>query len=1077
MTVSIGRYTFAAWLRRGVGNRVNQPDRLGSGGSGIVERATVTVDVALNGAGISKPFALIGPGDIIGVNPQMIVRTEPRDWITNFEPNYLAFIEFYFEDFLWRYTPAAPNGEKLTPWLALLVLKAPTDNEPGEFEIVSRRDPLPTLRVTAASALPPLTSHWASGHVHINEGHATQTEFEAFLLSLQKEGSPNADKIIARLFSLRRLAPNTAYRAFLVPAFETGRLAGLGQDPKGVDSQMPAWTGAATVDLPYYFDWYFRTSEEEDFESLVKRLEPRPVDSRIGIRDMDGATPGFGVTVGTDIGTIPPPDWPQTVVGLEGALRAPDTVSRPQTIDSARPFFGKLADVLNMADDRLVASGGAADPLVTPPIYGGHHALKTRVDFGIAGWLTTLNRDPRLRVSAGFGTRTIQANQEDYVARAWQQVSKVLGMNRRIKLARFAMEAMKTLDTSFYGRLSAATRLTVARPVTKKIKGSPVTIHHLIGESRISGAPVDSAMRRLLRPRGVVARRLVAADAGFTLEWLVENINDGRVTAAPPKTLPAGLPSDTAMASGATTSVPDWLFLLTRRLRWVIFLLLFLAVVLIAAGLWLLALVAAALAIAAFVAVRRWGGKVAVATGIGEPGTLVSSLPDVPPRPDFRLVETDPPPRPGTSGSVVVPAGSTAALPPGVTATVATFSSGTGRGPDNTEAANFRRAAIALASRLAIKPATPPRPALALAEVSGKLAAAMDPYKAWPRLISHEVVLTFRPDWLIEPEHLVPAMAYPDFDDPMYEKLRDLSPELLLPNIKLIPPDTITLLRTNPAFIEAYMVGLNHEFGRELLWREYPTDQRGSYFRQFWSVRGLIVPEPDGNETDEQIKEKYRDIAAIDTWTTASTLGDHPPSQRPKRGNLVLTVRGELLKKYPNTLIYAQKAHMARDRKDLLDPSLPPVIRTITTKAEMEAELLFPVFTAQVEPDIRFFGFDITIEKARGEEKPQKESDDWGWYFLIQELPGEPRFGMDIAFDPDDDPKTPISWNDLGWDKMPAGNFIDPAKAPLPDFMNRLAPDIKAQWGRHSAEMAAILFQRPVMIAVHAREMLEKLNA
>ena len=26
------------------------------------------------------------------------------------------------------------------------------------------------------------------------------------------------------------------------------------------------------------------------------------------------------------------------------------------------------------------------------------------------------------------------------------------------------------------------------------------------------------------------------------------------------------------------------------------------------------------------------------------------------------------------------------------------------------------------------------------------------------------------------------------------------------------------------------MVGLNHEFARELLWREYPTDQRGQLF-------------------------------------------------------------------------------------------------------------------------------------------------------------------------------------------------------------------------------------------------------
>ena len=38
------------------------------------------------------------------------------------------------------------------------------------------------------------------------------------------------------------------------------------------------------------------------------------------------------------------------------------------------------------------------------------------------------------------------------------------------------------------------------------------------------------------------------------------------------------------------------------------------------------------------------------------------------------------------------------------------------------------------------------------------------------------------------------------------------------------------------------MVGLNHEFARELLWREYPTDQRGSYFRQFWDVSGYQPP-------------------------------------------------------------------------------------------------------------------------------------------------------------------------------------------------------------------------------------------
>lgn len=53
---------------------------------------------------------------------------------------------------------------------------------------------------------------------------------------------------------------------------------------------------------------------------------------------------------------------------------------------------------------------------------------------------------------------------------------------------------------------------------------------------------------------------------------------------------------------------------------------------------------------------------------------------------------------------------------------------------------------------------------------------------------------------------------------------------------------------------KSYMVGLNHEFARELLWREYPTDQRGSYFRldneklnetRVSSLR-LVIEDPTG---------------------------------------------------------------------------------------------------------------------------------------------------------------------------------------------------------------------------------------
>ena len=334
------------------------------------------------------------------------------------------------------------------------------------------------------------------------------------------------------------------------------------------------------------------------------------------------------------------------------------------------------------------------------------------------------------------------------------------------------------------------------------------------------------------------------------------------------------------------------------------------------------------------------------------------------------------------------------------------------------------------------------------------------------------MTLTFDPAWLLQPEHLVPAMAYPDFDDAMYAKLRDISSELLLPNLQLIPPDTITLLETNPPFIEAYLVGLNYEFGKELLWREYPTDRRGSYFRQFWDVRGIIA-EPTG-ATPAEVAELGRDVIGLDQWIPSTALGTHRNPARPPGEQVVLTVRGELLKKYPNTLIYAQKAHQGLDAHG--HPLPDPVVADVASDEDVKREITFPSFKATIDPDIAFFGFDLTAEQARGDPDPKTATDDWGWYFVIQQLPGEPRFGMDVSFSPDDDPATPITWDDLAWTLF-AGDppFVDTGVPPQ-GFSPAGPGESLAQWGSDSARMASILFQRPVMILVHATEMLEGLG-
>src|ERR1041385_4294178 len=138
MSDIIGSYAFLPWLRQGVARIITSAD----GDASVVTRATARVDLTLTGTGLENPLPapvgrdveLYGPGEVIGIESRAIIRTEPRPWITNVEPNYLAHIEFYEEDFPWRYTPAAPDGSRLRlrPWIALVVLKDTGDPATSE---------------------------------------------------------------------------------------------------------------------------------------------------------------------------------------------------------------------------------------------------------------------------------------------------------------------------------------------------------------------------------------------------------------------------------------------------------------------------------------------------------------------------------------------------------------------------------------------------------------------------------------------------------------------------------------------------------------------------------------------------------------------------------------------------------------------------------------------------------------------------------------------------------------------------------------------------------------------------------
>ena len=107
------------------------------------------------------------------------------------------------------------------------------------------------------------------------------------------------------------------------------------------------------------------------------------------------------------------------------------------------------------------------------------------------------------------------------------------------------------------------------------------------------------------------------------------------------------------------------------------------------------------------------------------------------------------------------------------------------------------------------------------------------------------------------------------------------------------------------------MVGLNHEMARELLWREYPTDQRGTYFRQFWDL-ARRVPAP---ATDAE-REALKDIDAIHSWPRGEAARGRPRARQVEaRHGSSCSSAGELLKRYPDAVIYAVEGDSPAGRR------------------------------------------------------------------------------------------------------------------------------------------------------------------
>lgn len=1135
-------YRFMPWTRRGLARAHANPDAAGGPlatrpriqvGLTLQAKRDGTVVTAVSG---NIDLTLYGPADVIGIDQRLIVRTEPRANATDFEPNYLAAVDFDPPDFPWMLTPARANAtDHLRPWLVLVVVERAKVAPPA---LRSGR-PLPSISLTAAQVateLPDLTESALWAHSQALSTVDAANPAAAQLLSSEMQQSP--ERNISRLLCPRRLTPRTDYVACVVPATDGGRLRGLGQ-PVVPATLGPAWSQQAPndIELPVFFSWTFSTGPVGDIETLARRLRTpaqyggdaallerlREIGERTVFVDgdhllFDGPTPG------------------QTV--FEGAMVALGFTPAA----SNATYAAKLAEILNSAATNL-ANGtdpAAHVPTLSPPIYGEFPAKRHTVDATKVAthWLDGLSLQPRYRLAAGWGAEVVRQNQDEFMQSAWEQLGDVLAAERAFSLARLARDVLKRVEVRHLSKLSPDRVLALMSPARARIAvASGESLYGRIANATLPQELFDGSMRRLASPRRAALkmarwreRALGLASVTVQMSALVDNFANASKRLAvvdPNRFVPDGilgsrsydqvpLPANLAtvidlmpytglvssmtgtevkaiqdanaaarqLASGLKKKAPlmgdVWhLGLLTETHSIRIAKLQSVAGAPLAGdigsviqhssgrraeGVLLSArqgvVVGQALridgrsgvikAVGAALRAAAPGKPVRAARGAGVSMTAVATVPlhALKLYGNTAVFSTLPPSTLGRSADEVkiglggpgdfskVPlAGAdavpTITLPPAVKdrATLHRYSEAfkqyqrvvvplaTSVVP--IEAVDFATAANATQTRTRIDAdRTVP------ARLASSLSLGAQAVNWAGGALTNDFISATLDGALVERlRYVVPrsfdrVIAFPHLLFPLSRKLETLAPDVFLPGVGVLPNDFIMAVQTNPRFVEALMVGANHEMGREMLWQGLPTDQRGTPFQHFWHRL-------DGKP----------DIDFIHHWNAALPLGSQP-------GNTPMTVllfRGRLFERFPNLSIYAYPIAGQEKRPGGTTP--PPAG---ADPAEMDpAKAVMPVIHGHLNADITYVGFPID---------PQVMDT---FFFIVEEHMTEPRFGFDERVG---NGQNSTSWQDVDWLDIGVDNGRYFGLAAL----QKAQAAIRPRWNDpHAAIVADAALQRP----------------
>ncbi len=920
--------TFLPWLRRGLG-----------GGYTLVgddprPRLTLQPTATARSTGDSEHEAcdpvwlqLAGPGEVRTLDSRMIVRTWPPPGSRDAPSNHLPLVELRDPDLPWRYSPEPPVGDRLHPWLTLLVLKVATAGigEPGEFQWRPRANkaPLRAVLVQEGTPLPDLTQSWAWAH----------TQLIGSVTAADVPEASQAPSALSRILAPRLLEPNRQYAALLVPTYERGRLAGLGRAPGQTPGKTRAWVGTtapAGIELPVLYQWSFSTSASPlDFEKILDDLVATEAPDGLGTRPLQVSLGGLDLSL-----------------PLAGALTPVGHTQDPPAERAA------LMNALDQDQDHEQD----ARPMVRPPTYAATHARRA-LDLGAAelGWLEELNLDPRWRVVAGLGVEVVRRHQEAYMAAAWEVVGEVRRLNERLAAQQVAYFGLRRVHSDLLLRGQDRVRkLMNLRPLGDARFDKWTSNKEVLRAFKHLGEP---QLLRIARPQGALGRR-------------------------------AGLRAPSLMASRGTSLAQAALQITSRALK------------------------APSLAL-------NLGPlpTIEIRPPLALDGALDGTL-DGLNAVSAEAVEL------GMSSSSAVFTGTSAPSGAGHSARIPlSFSA-----EDEEETGSWLETLAFTLEQTLPAPAEPAadEPSLceALIEALTELASTLDPDQSVASKV--QVHLGDGALWRS-------VQAAPRFEDAVSERLEELGTAWFLPGLSGLQPEHVTCVQTNPAFVEAFLAGMNHELARELRWREYPTDQRGTSFARFWRALSPAASP---------------DIADVHVWRQA--LGKNPPagSGAPK---LVLLFRSVLFTRYPGTRLSLLRSGAADEHG--------------FHAIDWSAERVFPAFDDRMG-EYAYFGFDLAAEEA---------DDEPGWFVVFEEQSSQPRFGADLPSEQGGSllDEGAAHWNNLtwahifggGWETQ-RGRWVDVTQALQAENGESVA------WANSAADLACQTFQMPVRRAIHLSDLL-----